>query len=110
SANRRASRTCAGARTAAFCCMSEAAPPAAGLPGVEASRGQTMDFAWICALYELGQSAANGADPQRVRQDILEHIVRGFDAESGSIALIAEGTEDQLELAAGTDLPPGLIG
>jgi len=88
----------------------DAAPPLAALPGMDAARGQTTDFAWICALYELGQSAANGADPQRVRQDILEHIVRGFDAESGSIALIAEGTEDQLELAAGTDLPAGLIG
>ncbi|MEO5765272.1 MAG: ATP-binding protein [Casimicrobiaceae bacterium] len=76
----------------------------------DAARGRTTDFAWICALYELGQRAANGADPQGVRQEILEHIVRGFDAQSGSIALIVEGTEDELELAAGTDLPPGLIG
>jgi len=72
--------------------------------------GRTTDFAWICALYELGQRAANGADPQQVRQAILEHIVSGFDAESGSIALIVEGTHDQLELAAGTDLPPGMVG
>ena len=72
--------------------------------------GRINDLAWICALYELGQRAANGADPQRVRQEILEHIVRGFDAESGSIALIVEGTDDQLELAAGTDLPAGMIG
>jgi len=40
-----------------------------------------------------------------VRQEILEHIVRGFHAESGSIALIVDGTTDQLEIAAGTDLP-----
>jgi signal transduction histidine kinase len=87
--------------------MSDAVPAATGAPD---AGGRTTDFAWICALYELGQRAANGADPQQVRQDILEHIVRGFDAESGSIALIAEGTDDQLELAAGTDLPPGLVG
>jgi two-component system NtrC family sensor kinase len=68
------------------------------------------DLAWISALYELGQRAANGAHPQQVRQEILEHIVRGFDAESGSIALIVDGTSDQLEIAAGTDLPLGLIG
>jgi signal transduction histidine kinase len=72
--------------------------------------GRITDLAWISALYELGQKAANGAHPQQVRQEILEHIVRGFDAESGSIALIVDGTADQLELAAGTDLPIGLIG
>jgi signal transduction histidine kinase len=90
--------------------MSDLLKPEGARLGLETPRGTTTDFAWICALYELGQRAANGADPQSVRQDILEHIVRGFDAESGSIALIAEGSEDQLELAAGTDLPPGLIG
>jgi len=73
-------------------------------------RGRITDLAWISALYELGQKAANGAHPQQVRQEILEHIVRGFAAESGSIALIVDGTTDQLELAAGTDLPLGLIG
>jgi signal transduction histidine kinase len=72
--------------------------------------GTITDLAWISALYELGQRAANGVHPQQVRQEILEHIVRGFDAESGSIALIVDGTDDQLEIAAGTDLPPGKIG
>ncbi len=68
------------------------------------------DFAWICALYELGQKAANGAHPQQVRQEILQHVVQGFAAESGSIALIVDGTSDHLEIAAGMDLPMGLIG
>jgi signal transduction histidine kinase len=72
--------------------------------------GRIADLHWICALYELGQKAANGAHPQQVRQEILEHIVAGFDAESGSIALIVDNTSDELELAAGTDLPPHLIG
>ena len=45
-----------------------------------------------------------------MRQDILTHIVQGFDAESGSIALIVDGTEDELEIAAGTDLPQGVVG
>ena len=75
-----------------------------------ANRGRVTDLDWIRALYELGHKAANGAHPQQVSQEILEHIVRGFDAESGSIALIVDGTTDQLELAAGTELPPGLIG
>ena len=71
---------------------------------------RTADLAWIHALYEFGQRAANGAHPQQVRQEILEHIVRGFEGESGSIALIVDGTADELEIAAGTDLPPGMIG
>jgi signal transduction histidine kinase len=75
-----------------------------------AGTGRITDLAWISALYELGQKAANGANPQQVRQEILEHIVRGFDAESGSIALIIDGTDDQLEIAAGTDLPRGVVG
>lgn len=72
--------------------------------------GKTADLSWIRALYEFGQTAAYGADPLRVRQDILTHIVQGFDAESGSIALIVDGTDDELEIAAGTDLPPGVVG
>src|SRR4029079_10531203 len=43
-------------------------------------------------------------------QDILTHIVQGFDAESGSIALLVDATDDELEIAAGTDLPPGVVG
>lgn len=72
--------------------------------------GRLADFEWIGALYALGQKAANGAQPQQVLQEILQHIVHGFDAESGSIALIVDGTDDELALAAGTDLPQGLIG
>lgn len=68
------------------------------------------DFNWLRALYELGQAAANGADPPGVQQAILEHIVAGFAAESGSIALRVEGTEDVLEIVAGTDLPLGVVG
>ena len=53
------------------------------------------DLAWISALYALGHKAANGGHPRQVQQEILEYIVRGFDAESGSIALIVEGTDDR---------------
>ena len=67
-------------------------------------------FNWIVDLFELGLRTASGAHPQRALQDILEHIVRGFDAESGSIALTSDAKGEQLELAAGTDLPPGWAG
>jgi len=72
--------------------------------------GKLGDYGWICALYALGQTAASGAEPLQVQQDILEHIVSGFDAQSGSIALCVEGTEDLLEIAAGIDLPPDAVG
>jgi two-component system NtrC family sensor kinase len=68
------------------------------------------DFGWAYALYELGRTASSGAAPQQVRQAMLEHIVAGFDAQSGSIALCVEGTEDLLEIGAGIDLPPGVVG
>lgn len=68
------------------------------------------DYGWIYALYDLGRAAASGTASLQVPQDILEHIVSGFDAQSGSIALCVEGTEDLLEIAAGIDLPPGVVG
>ncbi len=77
---------------------------------MESGEGKLTDFAWISALYELGQTAAIGVNPLKVQQDILDHIVTGLDAESGSIALIVEGTKDVLEIVAGTDLPAGAVG
>jgi len=77
---------------------------------IETGAGSVTDLAWISALYAFGQKAANGANPRQVQQEILEHIVRGLGAESGSIALIVEDSDDQLELVAGTDLPSGVIG
>ena len=74
------------------------------------SGGKLGDYGWICALYALGQTAASGAEPLQVQRDILEHIVSGFEAQSGSIALCVEGTEDLLEIAAGIDLPPDAVG
>jgi two-component system NtrC family sensor kinase len=68
------------------------------------------DLAWVSALIELGQTASSRLEPSSARQAILRHIVSGLDAESGSIALVVEGSEEDLELVAGTDLPPGVVG
>ncbi len=85
--------------------------PAEGVDAATSPRGAKVDdFPWVYALYELGQTAATGVDPLKVQQDILSHIVAGLDAQSGSIAMIVEGTEDLLEVVAGTDLPPGVLG
>ena len=71
--------------------------------------GKLADFPWIYALYELGQTAATGVDPVKVQHDILLHIVSGLDAESGSIAMIVDGTSDVIEIVAGTDLRASII-
>jgi signal transduction histidine kinase len=85
---------------------------AAGLTEPTPSLGPSKhnDFAWLYALYELGQTVATGIDPRKVQQDLLNHIVSGLEAENGSIALVVEGTDDVLEIVAGTDLPPGVLG
>ncbi len=88
---------------------SRGAVAAARAPVSVAANGLN-DFPWVYALYELGQSAAAGVDPLQVQQDILLHIVSGLGAESGSIAMIVDGTGDLLEIVAGTDLPPGVLG
>lgn len=67
-------------------------------------------FNWIVDLFELGLRTASAAHPQRALQDILGHIVHGLDAQSGSIALAVDDSGEQLELAAGTELPPGWVG
>src|SRR5664279_741611 len=85
----------------------DAAKPAASH---DVGAGTLANFPWIYALYELGQTAATGVDQIKVQQDILLHIVSGLDAESGSIAMIVDGTDDVLEIVAGTDLRPGILG
>jgi two-component system, NtrC family, sensor kinase len=85
----------------------DAAEPAVDVP---MDAGKLTDFPWIYALYELGQTAATGVDPVKVQQDILLHIVSGLDAESGSIAMVVDGSDDVMEIVAGTDLKPGILG
>jgi two-component system NtrC family sensor kinase len=76
----------------------------------DAGSDKLADLPWVYALYELGQTAATGVDPLKVQQDILLHIVSGLDAESGSIAMVVDGTDNVLEIVAGTDLRPGILG
>lgn len=71
---------------------------------------RSTDFNWIVDLYELGMRAATGGHPQHALRAILDHVVRGLDAQSGSIAAGTGSAPDRLELAAGTDLPPGWLG
>lgn len=62
-------------------------------------------LSWIYDLYRMGHGAAH--DTSAIYQQILAHIVDGFEAKSGSLALCGD---EELTIVAGIDLPPGVIG
>ncbi|MDP1704728.1 MAG: ATP-binding protein [Sulfurimicrobium sp.] len=66
-------------------------------------------LSWIYDLYQLGQSPQLLEEPDRIYQQLLVHIVAGFEARSGSLALI-RGDQSTLTIVAGIDLPCGVVG
>lgn len=66
-------------------------------------------LSWIYDLYRLGQSPLLLQNPDRIYQQLLAHIVAGFDAHSGSLALLSEDSSI-LTIVAGMELPPGVVG
>ena len=66
-------------------------------------------LSWVYDLYRLGQDSTLCEKPAEVQKRILEHIVQGVDADSGSLSVRADG-EDVLELTAGIGIPPATIG
>jgi len=74
------------------------------------SLDQISKLSWIYDLYLLGHHAAQEQDTSVVYRQILTHIVGGFEAKSGSLALSDDGGGDLLTIIAGIDLPPGVIG
>lgn len=66
-------------------------------------------LSWIYDLYRLGQGGSLLNDSQQIYQQILTHIVAGFDAKSGSLALCNEDGS-RLTIVAGIDLPVGVVG
>jgi two-component system NtrC family sensor kinase len=65
---------------------------------------------WLYELYLLGQSQLLRETPAIVQQQILQHIIRGFGADTGSLALC--DTEDcfEMTIVAGTGLPENTVG
>lgn len=60
-------------------------------------------------MNRIGQASADSEDISAVYQRILEHIVMGFEADSGSLALL-DKAGSSLAIVAGIDLPGGVIG
>jgi signal transduction histidine kinase len=71
---------------------------------------QTNRLSWIYELYRFGQNAALNKDTSFIYQQILTHIVGGFEAKSGSLVLRDNKEGDLLTIIAGIDLPAGVIG
>ena len=64
-------------------------------------------ISWIHDLDRLGLEAAKSGDVSELYVRILHHVVDGFNARSGSFALLGD---QGLVIVAGIDLPEGVIG
>ncbi|NCN23731.1 MAG: GAF domain-containing protein, partial [Gallionella sp.] len=66
-------------------------------------------IAWIYDLHRMGRDVVTAGDASIVYQRVLRHIVDGFEADSGSLALL-DHAGNNLTIVAGIDLPDGVIG
>ena len=66
-------------------------------------------LSWIYDLHRMGQDVVSAGDASSVYQRVLQHIVNGFEADSGSLALL-DHDGNRLTIVAGIDLPDGVIG
>lgn len=67
-----------------------------------------LEFSWVEELFRLGAAIAKEC-PAEVQRRILLHTVTGFQAESGSLALLQDDG-DTLVIVASVDLPPDVVG
>ncbi len=69
-----------------------------------------MDSAsWYFSLYKLGRDLSRHKDPAEAQTAILQHVVRAFQANTGSLASYDSSTE-LLTIVAGIELPQEAIG
>ncbi len=71
---------------------------------------ESQQLNWIYDLYQLGQSDLSQDSSNEVFEQILRHIVEGFNANSGSLALYQGEDSSRLSIVAGIGLPEGCIG
>jgi PAS domain S-box-containing protein len=67
-------------------------------------------LSWLYDLYRMGRSEQLRENPAAVQQRILQHIVTGFDADTGSLALCKDKDSLELNIVAAIGLPDGIIG
>ena len=71
---------------------------------------ESQQLNWIYDLYQLGQSDSFRDSSTEVFGQILRHIVEGFRANTGSLALYQGEDSSRLSIVAGIGLPEGCIG
>lgn len=71
---------------------------------------ESQQLNWIYDLYQLGQSDSFQNSSNKVFEQILRHIVEGFRANTGSLALYQSEDSSRLSIVAGIGLPVGCIG
>lgn len=70
---------------------------------------ESKQSSWIYDLYQLGQSDSF-EDSDTLYRRILRHIVEGFEADTGSLALYQGEDRSRLSIVAGIGLPEGCVG
>ncbi|MDO9092026.1 MAG: ATP-binding protein [Rubrivivax sp.] len=61
-------------------------------------------------IAELHLLSLHGGDDASALDRMLEHVVQGFGAVSGCLAVLDEAQPDQIVITAGVDLPAGALG
>jgi PAS domain S-box-containing protein len=67
-------------------------------------------LSWLYDLYRMGQSKQLLESSSEVQQQILQHIVTGFNANTGSLALCKDKDFLELAIVAAVGLPDGIVG
>src|SRR5690349_14338452 len=67
-------------------------------------------LSWIHRLYLINHASLASPDSVPVEQRLLEHVIDGFEAENGSLALFESEDSEQLRIIAGVGLPSGVLG
>ena len=66
-------------------------------------------LSWIYELYQFGNRVHEKGWKLEIYQRLLNHIVTGFEAKSGSLSLL-DKSRGKLIIVAGIDLPAGVVG
>src|SRR5689334_21328690 len=88
----------------------ERASPVGESPvGEHADQESLMRLSWVYDLYRLGAIIGGASDGAEFQQEVVEQIVRGLGATSGSLALI-DDEKQTMFVAACAGLPRDIIG
>lgn len=87
----------------------EPAPDAASVRDGAQSPEALERLSWVYDLYRLGAIIGLGEERRQFQRDVLEHIVEGVGASSGSLALV-DDEKKMLFVAACRGLPEEILG